>query len=334
MKLTFDQIKSITQGAVRFWQCDSGIALSRFNDEEDALYSQSTLCIRRFASAGIQLEFRTDTTALTLKVCTSPGSSRSYFSYDIFKDETLIGCLRNYPDGLPKDLYIETDFPLGSHCDKFSLGTGDKTVRIVLPWSVATVIEELYLEDASYLTPVRPKKTVLMYGDSITQGYDALNPSRAYAVRLARFMKAQAFNKAIGGERFNPALSAIKNDLSPDYITVAYGTNDIGYGTSDWDVSDFKKTCRGFLENLRKHYPDAKLRVLSPIWRKDAEDAAISAALAQVAQIIEAECDRVNAAFIPGWELVPQDEACFGDGILHPNNEGFDHYFENLTKYL
>lgn len=334
MELTLEQIKSITQGALRVWEQDGGVALSRFTEAEDALYAQSTFFIRRFASAGIQLEFKTDATALTLKVLTSEGSSRTYFSYDIFRDDEMIGTLRNYDDSARNTSYTTAPFPLGTYAGTFALGEGMKTVRIVLPWSVATVIQALDLENITCLIPVCPDKTVLMYGDSITQGYDSLNPSRAYAVQLGRFLKAEAFNKGIGGERFNPALAAIKNDLSPNYITVAYGTNDIAYGTSAWNVEKFENACRSFYHTLHNHYPDAKMIGISPIWRKDAEEDVIRNALEQVSGIIETVCKEVNAAFIHGWELVPQDEAFFGDERLHPNNEGFDCYFENLAKQL
>ena len=35
---------------------------------------------------------------------------------------------------------------------------------------------------------------------------------------------------------------------------------------------------------------------------------------------------------IDGTDLVTHDESLFGDGRLHPNDEGFAEYFENLVK--
>ena len=67
---------------------------------------------------------------------------------------------------------------------------------------------------------------MIMFGDSITHGYDALNPSFSYANRLADLLNADFVNKGIGGERFFPTLAQLKDDIEPDYITVAYGTND------------------------------------------------------------------------------------------------------------
>lgn len=337
MKLTFDQIRSVTQGASRLCRQDNGIALYRFNEAEDALYTGTTFDLRRFSGTGIQLEFQTDATALTLKVCTGGGSSRSYFSYDIFENNTLIGCLRNYSDDIFQlGDYTDAVCPLGRHCGQFSLSTGIKTLRIVLPWSVSTVIEELSLENASFVTPVKLPKTILMYGDSITQGYDALNPSRAYAMQLARSLNAEIFNKGVGGERFNPDLAAIKNDITPDYITVAYGTNDvtIANNAQDWNPVTFEKTCRGFYETLRKNYPEAKIIGISPIWREDAVKDAIRIPLEQAAEIIQTVCRDVNAVFVHGWELVPHDTKFFGDLRLHPSNEGFDHFYRNLANQL
>lgn len=64
-----------------------------------------------------------------------------------------------------------------------------------------------------------PRKTVLAviflrysrsdissYGDSITQGYDALFPSYSYINRFSMYLDAFIYNKAIGGDIFRPAL--------------------------------------------------------------------------------------------------------------------------------
>ena len=46
--------------------------------------------------------------------------------------------------------------------------------------------------------------------------------------------------------------------------------------------------------------------------------------------IIEAVADIENITVISGFDFVPKDEKYFGDLRLHPNDEGFDHYVENL----
>lgn len=334
MKLSLEQIRSVTQGAAQVMEQAGGVSFSRFTQAENALYADTTFRIRCFTSAGIQLEFRTDATALTLKGVASGGFSRSFFSCDIFRDEELLGTLCNYDAAcLPPD-YTAAEFPLGAFAGTYPLGAGMKTLRIVLPYSVEMVIQSLELENATCLIPVRPKKTALLYGDSITQGYDALNPSRTFAVRLSRFLQAEAFNKGLGGECFNPALAAVKQDFSPDYITVAYGTNYVSHSNPNWDVDAFENACRDFYHNLRSNYPDSKIIGIPPIWRKDAQEEMVRSVLEHVTGVIKAVCREVDAVFLQGWELVPHKEIFFGDACIHPNNEGFDCFFENLIKHL
>ena len=35
-----------------------------------------------------------------------------------------------------------------------------------------------------------------------------------------------------------------------------------------------------------------------------------------------------------GFELIDHEPHLFGDGRLHPNDEGFGQYFENLYPYI
>ena len=41
-----------------------------------------------------------------------------------------------------------------------------------------------------------------------------------------------------------------------------------------------------------------------------------------------------NVVFINGRDPVPEDENCFGDLRLHPNNDGFVFYFQNLKEII
>ncbi len=330
MKLNFEQIKSVTQGAVYFSKEEKGFQPHRMNEEEEALYIPTKFKDKAFASSNIQAVFKTDADKLILKADIAIGSSRSYFCFDIYVDGEFTAAFKNfeYQDmSLP---YTQIDCPLGDFSWELPLKKGKKEIRIVFPFGSRVIISEFSLENATYIAPVKRSKTMLMYGDSITHGYDSLNPSRAYAVQLSHMLDAEAFNKAIGGEVFRPQLSEIKNDIFPDYITVAYGTND----WSHFDKEELETACKGFYKNLKKNYPDTQIFAITPIWRGDC-DTDRKYPFSGVYETIRKVCEEIGGiTVIHGFNLVPHDNELFADLRLHPTNEGFDHYAKNLYNEI
>ena len=108
----------------------------------------------------------------------------------------------------------------------------------------------------------------------------------------------------------------------------------MAYGTNDRDTvseSEFKNNCRLFYENLARNYPKARIFALTPIWRADYQDQKPFGDFKNVsADIKEAVKSLSNVMVIDGFDLVPHDRRYFSDKYLHPNSEGFEHYFENL----
>lgn len=331
MILTKDQLQSITLGAERVEQQDDCIHFYRFTTEQDALYQQrgSALYLKSLGTSGIQLRFLTDSQSLFLSTVITPGSSRTYFAFEVFANGKQIGTLDNYAGKSMTGVYTTSVYPQGEFSRTFDLGVGEKEISIYFPWSVHAAIKTLALDDGASVIPVKPKKTMLCFGDSITQGYDALYPSRKYITRLAELLDAQEYNKAIGGEVFCPELASTKENFVPDYVTVAYGTNDCARGNMD----DFINNCKGFLKNVNKNYPNSKVFVITPIWCKAPSETSTLAQLEKWGQVIEEQAKEFeNISVISGYGFVPQDENFFGDGHLHPNDQGFDFYFENLSK--
>ena len=185
MLLTTEQIRSISLGAARIEEKDDGLHFSRFTQEQDALYRQRSEAqyLRSQSASGIQLRFRTDSTTLCLQTEILPGSNRNFFSFDVFVDGKKIDTLDNFGGEALTGIYSLLPFPLGEFSKTFNLGAGAKEVCIVFPWSVKVVLKALRLDDGATVTPVKPSKTMLCFGDSITQGYDACYPSRKYIKR-------------------------------------------------------------------------------------------------------------------------------------------------------
>lgn len=329
MQLNFEQIKSITQGAAYLTEEDALITFHRFSPEEEVLYSKTQFRDKVYSTAGVQMEFTTDAQSLYISIETSPATSRSYFSMDVFADGEVRKRIQNFEE---KDLpanYTEVSLPLGRFSEEISLGDGEKTVRIVFPWSVKTRLLEMKLQNAAYVTPRKKQKTLIMYGDSITNGYDAVFPSNSYAVRFADALDAELFNKGIGGEVFFPELAAIKSHPAPDYITVAYGTND--WGTAE--QADFRKRCEEFFGFLVGNYPATEIFAITPIWRKNYQEDRKFGDFFDVERHIREVCAQyANIKVISGWEFVPHNETYYADQRVHPNDKGFCEYYQNLKE--
>lgn len=337
MRLTLQDFRRITLGADRVTEEDGSIRFHRFNEWEEQFYQRRDDTLGRSfrhrcrAPAGIKLCFKTSSRTLKITARLCPATSRSYFSFDIFENDDLLGHLDNFdPRQLPED-YTEVSLPLGEHEKTFPLSEGVSLVTVYLPWSVCIDDLGIELDDGASVEPVKPKKKLLVYGDSITQGYDAQRPCNRYAARLANLLSAEEINKANGGEIFVPELVESKLDLEPDYISVAYGTND--WSTTDGE--NFYENAKRFYHSLSEHYPNAKIFALSPIWRANFEDEKPFGSFASVEERIRrATADCKNVTVLSGFDLVGHDKSLFADLRLHPRDEGFDDYFNNLSKRI
>lgn len=338
MKLSLEQIKDITCGAVKVEEQDGVFRFYRFTEEQRETYRRvkpdcPDFHEKTLASAGVKFRFVTDSKRMILKtnILDKNVSSRSYYSFDVFKNGETIGTIDNFSDGELSENYTAVKFPLTSNSGEFDLGSGEKTVCIHFPFSVAPEILELSLDDGAFIKPVKPSKKMLCFGDSITHGYDSLHPSRMYTAKLAEALGAEEYNKGIGGDIFFPELAAVRDGFDPDYITVAYGTND--WSGCPRDATRNRIKC--FFENLRETYPNAKIFAITPIWRAESVEERDYGEFALIGQDIKEICGDIGGiTVIDGFNLVPHRPEYFGDLRLHPNDKGFGKYFENLYSEI
>lgn len=333
MKLDLSQIRAVAFGAEEITQEEDGFHFYRFNRQQQELYEQispGNFYRKCFATSGIRLQFVTDSRCLKLAISAASPGGRKYFALDVFVNGTMIGSIDNLPDDMPLN-YSLVQLPLGDYSGEFDLGDGMKDVCVFLPWSVCTVIGSMELDDGSVIVPVKPRHKLLAFGDSITHGYDAKHPSNKYITRLAMALDAEECNKAIGGEEFYPPLAEAENGSAPDYIVVAYGTNDWSHSTRQ----RLTERCRAFYKTLSEKYPNAKIFALTPIWREDWQAEKPVGPFHDVEAIIrESVKDLSNVTVIRGFDHVPKDIGFFADLRLHPTDAGFDHYFNNLLAKL
>lgn len=323
MKLTLDQIKAAARGVAYITEEEGLVRLHRFTQAQEELYQgvSEENYHRTFATAGVVLEFDTDSESLSLDVRCSKGSSRRWFSHSILVDGKSVGTLGGkHPDGGYADLN-------GS----WLLGPGMKRVKVLFPWSACSQVRALTLDDEAAFEPVRKEGTVLIYGDSITHGYDATVPERSYASQLADYLDADCINKAIGGEVFRPGLAELADDAEPNLITVAYGTNDWRRKTPE----QLEGNARAFFANLRANYPHTPIIILAPVWRKAWLESSPFGDFRGVAELLKTIAGELgNALFIDCFGFIPQDVALYSPDGTHPNDHGFRFYAEGLITTL
>lgn len=309
MILTWEQLSLLIHGAVRTQPVDGALYLRRFTAQQEQLcraWSEAYLQ-RSLTTAGVCLEMNTDSRELTLRVRVGNAFRPDrYFCHSILID----GCRVAVLDGFVQPGEDGKEFEISLHLEE-----GRKRVQIHFPWSADSAIVMLRLTPGAVAEPVRYERSMLIFGDSVTQGYDAHYPENAYTVILARQLQACAVNKSIGGVKFHPPLAALADELEPEDILISYGGN-------DWHSAQrqqFEKDSLAFCAAVRQNYPKARLLVLTPIAmgaRKRNEPVWYFDQLLSHLKNLEQRIDHLQV--ILSSDFVPQDPALFARDGVHP----------------
>ena len=328
MRLGYDAVRAIAFGTEYIIEENDNIIFSRFSDSERQALTYGH--DKSWSTAGVRLEFITDSQSLDISVSVKESNpeGRNFYSFDVYNNDVMIGQIKNFEES-PR--YPYKKYPLCDRHERFRLSDKTNHVCIYFPWSVQGIINGIEIDDGAEITPVIKSKKVIMYGDSITQGYDSESPSRSYASQLADYLDADVINKGIGGSVFMPELTNIKSDYAPSLITVAYGTN-------DWNIcgyDDFEKRCRSFFNNLITNYPDTNILAIAPIWRADSDEERSFGKFSKVAETLKnISALNKSISFINGIDFIPKDKKYYRDSYLHPNDMGFDFYINSLINEL
>lgn len=319
MKLDFETVKNITRGALSTVTEGGYIRFHRMTDRQaDVFYAVNEGFLKKvYATSSVYMDFMTDSDFIRLCYgAVKNGSSRNNCNFDILVNGNLYMHITDTPDSDGGVINV-------------SLDGKENRVQIFFPNLANPGVEYMEIKDGAFITPNTPKKTILCHGDSITQGYDATYPCSSYVNLLSRHFDAEVINQAIGGACFNADVVE-KISKTPDFITVAYGTN-------DWNCGDenFESNVKRFLQRLCNFYPTTTVYVILPIWRKDYDRITLVGTFKKAVDYIRniaKEFDNIKV--IEGDSLVPHNEALFWDGYLHPNDMGFKFYADGLIKEL
>ncbi len=167
------------------------------------------------------------------------------------------------------------------------------------------------------------RRTCYCFGDSITQGFNAHNPSQTYVSILGRKLDMEMLNFGIGGYYFEAdSLAGMESLPKPDMIIVAYGTNDWAMLPS---LAEFRRKAAEYFKALSRLYGGIPVYVITPIWRGDMHE--LNPPMGSFETMCEALKEEAGLysdnRIIDGLSFPMQDRGLFGDRFLHPNSHGF-----------
>ena len=322
MKFDLDHLAEYIQGAEAIVRKDDCIVPHRFTAAEmHAFDGNADFRRKSYAASCVRLAFSTDATGFSMAYHVVKGSSRTFYYFDVYVNGVMVQHSGNesFVECPDNELHVTLDGK-------------PNTVVVYFPCLSEIDIKSFELEGGHVIAPAIRLRTLFSYGDSITQGYDARYPSLAYPNQLADAIGAVVFNKAIGGDVFNPALVTATGSHKPDIITVAYGTN-------DWSHKNTKETffaqMNGFYANLHNLYPDIPVFAILPIWRRDHDRVTDIGTFDELrGYLTEAVKPYANFRLLDGYQYVPHLEEAFSDKYLHPNDFGFEFYAKNLIAEI
>ncbi len=315
MKLSFEQIKEITVGAVRVVQTEEGIRFFKCTQKQiDAWMRQRPdLGKNAAASTGIRLDFHTTSQNLTFRILAG-----EKFEVHI---NGLLAEAYSFKEAQTVSLALRD--PLGERRE-------DYRVTILFPFhGNGGVLDYIELDDGATVRRHEFDCRLLFIGDSITQGWQSSLDSLSYAYRVSDFYNAESVNQGIGGSFFNEeAFDDLPFD--PDVVFVAYGTNDFTFYKT---YEELQTHCSAHLSLIAEAYRGKPVFVISPIWRDDHHDRAMGS-FAECRRIVAETAESLGLIHVDGLTLVPPVAALYNDGYLHPNDAGFALYTEHLIKEI
>lgn len=329
MKLSFEQIKSISFGAYAITEKEDGIHYQRCTDKQIDAWGKLHVDLGERAgySSGMVIDFHTS--SKTLRIATANGTQFEYYINGVLRSVTNMKELR----------LADKPFEL-SLCDSLGDDFDECRVTVYFPRGNDPVaIKYVELDDGATVIPHKYDRKILFYGDSITQGCSSVAHSLCYTNMVANFFNAESHNLGVGGGRFD--VSTVDDiGYDPDVVLISFGTNDF---THHKTLDALKAKADEFMAAVKELHKDSAKHffVISPIWRADLEKWGANEEKARTlsklsdarAAIIEC-AEKHGMIHINGLELVPPSTEYFRDEHLHPNDLGFCLYAQGVIKKM
>ena len=320
MKLTLEQIKTITVGALNIWEENEVFRFAKCTQKQvDAWYKlEDILGFRAETTSGVRLDFYTNSSFFRF----TPQIKGTFERYEVYIDNVFL-----YH-------FDKTDFEVNTR-KEIVLDDKEHRITLYLPGHEIGTLESVEIEDGATLAAHQYDCKMLFIGDSITQGWESTFDSLSYAHHVTRFFNAESVIQGIGGGFYHETIFDEAIQFEPDIVVIAYGTN-------DWQkyptIEAGREQCSRFLDLIVKRYGDKKIFGISPIWREEGVSKPLMGSFQMCCSYVKDEIKKHGIILIEGETLVPHLGEFFVEDMLHPNMSGFGIYALNLTmqmqKYL
>ena len=311
MVLSFEEIKKITVGAPFSEETSEGMRFYKYRPELFDKWAAhgNELGQRMLTTSGIRLDFHTNSQRMSVEI-----AKRCKF-------EIYVNGLLRYTMRDCESLNVALDGVFGETLE-------EAHITIYFPSHSIGVLKTLELDDGTYVRPHEFDRRILFIGDSITQGWESKFDSLSFANRVSRYFNADSVIQGIGGACFyEDCIEDIPFD--PQWVIIAYGTNDF---RKCKDLEEFKSHLYPSMAKFSEFYKGKKVFVISPIWRED-QTPKHDLGFAETRAEIISEAKKYGFTHIDGGTLMPPIPLLFTDG-LHPNDNGFSVYAENLISAI
>lgn len=295
----------------------------RLSDKQKKAFKEKCerLSIETEYTSGVKIEFYSTTSSVEFDFKTD-FCSQTYANFDVFIN-----------DEFEKSVSFENSDYSNYHFEFSTEVLGDKKISIYLPHSTSVMIKDFKIDEGSTIKNSEIKdKTILCFGDSITQGYRSIHPKNTYPMLLSKKLDMNLINQGVSGYVHDYKIFDEDNDIKVDIVTSAFGTN-------DWDkiddIEEIKENIRLYFSKLNSLFFDIPVFIITPIWRGSYLNINKSGTFYDVISIIIKETEKYNNFnLIDGFELVPHNPTFFDENTLHPNEECFKIYADNLYNKI
>ncbi len=311
MKLTTQQIKEISFGAARIIENKNGLEFHKCTEKQIEVLKaeRPDIVVNATNATGCRMDFHTNSDYF--KFSAKAGNKYELYINDVFVKQFLFGTIGG--------------------CGEAVLPEGENRVTLVFPsHDAAATITSVELSSGSTVIPHSYALKMAFFGDSITQGWESGYDSLSYAWRVARFFDADIWNPGVGGNVLLENFVDFRPDFIPDVVIVSLGTND----WSTWEtLEELENHTTEFLKRVCEGNKNARIFVISPIWRAEEFAFRPMGAFAECCNTVKKAAAEFPVTLIDGYTLTPHINDFYTDG-LHPNGLGFGIYAENLIKVL